>query len=77
MCVCVCPWAPLTSLGGPAAPAEDLRRVDQWQPRRWRSASDAAGGPESVDVERIDVSETADRFRLKDPRGVRSHRVQR
>eukprot|EP00959_Pyramimonas_sp_CCMP1952_P019323 408493-Pyramimonas_sp.AAC.1 len=51
-----------------------LRRVDQRRPRRRRSTLNAGGGPESVDVERSDVTEMADRSRLNDPRGVRDQR---
>eukprot|EP00959_Pyramimonas_sp_CCMP1952_P033884 711049-Pyramimonas_sp.AAC.1 len=47
------------------------RRADHWRSRRRRSTSNAAGAPDSVDVERADVSVTADRSRLNDPRGVR------
>ena len=47
------------------------RRVDQRRPRRRYSRLNAAGGPESVDVERSDVSEIADR-RIAHPREVLS-----
>ena len=59
------------------SPTVRSRRVDRRRPRRRRSTLSAAGGPESVDVERSDVWETADRSRLNDPRGVGNQRLGR
>eukprot|EP00959_Pyramimonas_sp_CCMP1952_P156417 3271289-Pyramimonas_sp.AAC.1 len=55
---------------GRSVPAQTVgsRRVDLGRPHRRRSTLNAAGNPELVDVERSDVSETADRSRLNDPR---------
>jgi len=47
------------------------------RPRRGRSGLNAAGGPESVDVERSGDQEAADWSRLNGPRGVRNQRLGR
>ena len=47
------------------------------RPQRGRSRLNAANGPEPADIDRSVLSESRDRSRLKDPRGVRNQRASR
>eukprot|EP00959_Pyramimonas_sp_CCMP1952_P462132 9482746-Pyramimonas_sp.AAC.1 len=61
----------------PCSKPELCQAIGPCDPPATASTWNAASDPESVDVERFDVSEAADRSRLKDSRGVGNHRQSR